>query len=263
MLSNTPKIQPASPSPSGRGRVRVRSILNRALIPHLLVSLSPCLLVLFPGCRSAHVATTMPASMMTDAPDSQMDFWHTLPDHHIVANDEAFHALLLFLDGSDPAADYDARVQLLKDRHLLAKNFGEPADQAVHRGTLAVALIQALNIKGGLTLRLTGPTERYATRELQWMGLFPTSSPQQTFSGQEILGIIGRAEDFQRTQEHAAQPKAHEEPSIQEIVAPSVATQPASTEPATQPTAEPFNTPATNPPLKKPATPAPGTPVQE
>jgi hypothetical protein len=30
------------------------------------------------------------------------------------------------------------------------------------------------------------------------MGLFPPGSPQQTFSGNEYVGIIGRIEDYQR-----------------------------------------------------------------
>ena len=47
-------------------------------------------------------------------------------------------------------------------------------------------------------MRMFGPSPRYATRELRYIGLFPQSSPQQTFSGPELLGIIGRAEDYQR-----------------------------------------------------------------
>jgi len=39
---------------------------------------------------------------------------------------------------------------------------------------------------------------RYATRELQFAGIYPPSSPQQTFSGAEFLGIMGRVEDWQR-----------------------------------------------------------------
>jgi hypothetical protein len=35
-------------------------------------------------------------------------------------------------------------------------------------------------------------------RELQYVGVYPASSPQQTFSGPEFIGIIGRAEDYQR-----------------------------------------------------------------
>ena len=43
-----------------------------------------------------------------------------------------------------------------------------------------------LKIKGGLTMMLIGPTQRYATRELQYIGIYPTSDPHQTFSGQEF-----------------------------------------------------------------------------
>jgi len=62
-----------------------------------------------------------------------------------------------------------------------------------------MGLVRALSIKGGLTMRVLGPTPRYAVRELQGQGLLPPSSPQQFLSGAELLGIIGRAEDYQRT----------------------------------------------------------------
>jgi hypothetical protein len=50
-------------------------------------------------------------------------------------------------------------------------------------------------------MRLLGPTPRYATRELVYLNLFPPSSPHQLFSGNDIVSIIGRAEDYQRAQE--------------------------------------------------------------
>ena len=56
-----------------------------------------------------------------------------------------------------------------------------------------------LQIKGGVVMRLSGGgNPRYATRELEFEGLYPASSPQQTFSGSEFVGIIGRVEDWQR-----------------------------------------------------------------
>jgi hypothetical protein len=93
---------------------------------------------------------------------------------------------------------------LLKSRKLIPGGFNRPADAAVSRGTLAVAICEALRIKGGVTLRvlrpfdLGAPSERYAMRELQFMNLYPPGSPQQTFSGNEYVGIIGRIEDYQR-----------------------------------------------------------------
>ena len=97
----------------------------------------------------------------------------------------------------DPAKDYPGRVKVLKDRKLIPTDFNRPADEAVTRGVLAVPLVQALHIKGGLTMRLIGPHPRYALRELVFMGLYPISSPNQTFSGTEFVGVIGKIEDYQ------------------------------------------------------------------
>jgi hypothetical protein len=84
-----------------------------------------------------------------------------------------------------------------------------------------------------------------------YTGLFPASSPNQTFSGQELLGIFGRAEDYQRTQSAAAPLK------------PELTDAEPATQPTTQTTTNPFDTNANNPPVRTPNTPAPGAPVRE
>lgn len=155
-------------------------------------------LLLLTGCHQAHVTEPMPKEVMANDPDAQIEFWHRLTDQPVCSNDEAFHGLLLYLDNQDTATSFEERVQILKSRKLLLSNFNQPADAAIQRGTLAVALCQALKIKGGVTMRVLGPSDRYASRELQFMGLFPPGSPQQTFSGNEYVGIIGRIEDYQR-----------------------------------------------------------------
>lgn len=132
-----------------------------------------------------------------DEPSQQMEFWHTLAQITITKNDDAFHGLLLFLDGKS-APTYEDRVALLKQKQLLKEDFDEPAYEPVRRGTLAIAMVKALQIKGGITLTLLGPTERYAVRELEFQNLLPPSSPHQTLSGAEFVGVIGRMEDHQR-----------------------------------------------------------------
>jgi hypothetical protein len=150
------------------------------------------------GCQSPP-AQALPAALAGNDPEAQIDFWHALPERHAASNDEAFHAMLLFADGQDAAGDYPGRVALLKKRRMLPADFDERADEAVRRGTLAVVLVRVLEIKGGATMHVVGAQPRYAVRELMFDGLYPPSSPQQTFSGAELLGIIGRAEDYQRT----------------------------------------------------------------
>ncbi|MDB5322321.1 MAG: hypothetical protein JWN40_3952 [Phycisphaerales bacterium] len=154
------------------------------------------------GCQSsvrvAPVAmkagpTTVAAS---NTPAAQIEFWHTLNDQPLASYDDAFHGLLLYFDGKDESADYAARVQTLKARGWLARDFAEGGDRAVHRGTVAQALVTALKFKGGLTMRLLGSSPRYALRELQFRGLLPDSSPNQVFTGGEFVGVIGKVEDL-------------------------------------------------------------------
>lgn len=161
---------------------------------HLAILIS----ILLTGCHSAQVAEPLTDKLSGSDLDTQMEFWHTLAERPLTSNDEAFHGLLLYLDTEDSATDYAARVKALKAKGLLDPSFNQPAHQAVQRGILAQTLVRALKIKGGLMQRLTHDNPRYAVRELMYMDLYPPSSPQQTFSGTEFLGIIGRIEDYQR-----------------------------------------------------------------
>lgn len=154
--------------------------------------------LLMAGCQTTTVQQTVVAKYGADTPEGQLDFWHGLDAAPVATNDDAFHSVLLFVDGTDPNPDYAGRVSALKSRGMLAKNFNEPANQSVTRGTLAVALLKALQLKGGLMLHLVGPIPRYAVRELYSEGIFPLSSPHQTFSGAELVGVIGKVEDYQR-----------------------------------------------------------------
>ena len=144
------------------------------------------------------MANPLTASLAGNDPETQLNFWHTLASRPVTSNDEAFHGLLLYADGEDKAASYEDRVQQLKQRKMLPKGFNAPADVAVSRGDLAVAVCRILEIKGGVMLRLTGAHPRYAVKELEFLEVYPSSSPHQTFSGNEFLGIIGRVEDYQR-----------------------------------------------------------------
>jgi len=163
-------------------------------------ALAALLLAALGGCQTARVAQPLTAELAGNQPSQQLEFWHTLATRPLTSNDEAFHGLLLYTDGQDPADSYEARVELLKSRKMLPANFRGQANEAVQRGTLAVAICRALEIKGGVMMRLSGAAPRYAVRELEFVELYPPSSTFQTFSGGEFVGIIGRMEDYQRGQ---------------------------------------------------------------
>lgn len=162
---------------------------------------SVCALCVFgsiPGCVRPTVSDPLTQTVGGVEPEQQLEFWHTLADRPLTSNDEAFHGLLLYLDAESTAKTYDERVATLKQRGLLSPGFNEPANNAVTRGTMAVAITKSLGIKSGVMQSLAPDCGRYALRELVFLNLYPPSSPNQTFSGSEFLGIIGRMEDWQR-----------------------------------------------------------------
>jgi hypothetical protein len=173
------------------------------------------------GCATT---THVPDSVLTRSSGNddqqQLDYWHDVATKQLIGNDEAFHGLLLYIDGKDDATTYNHRVASLKSRGYLPKSFNHGASDALERGTVAVALAKHLKLRGGLTMRLTGVTPRYATRELEYRGVYPPSSPQQIFTGAEFVGVIGKAEDFRRgdpTDLPAAAPPADVAPTPTEV----------------------------------------------
>jgi hypothetical protein len=163
------------------------------------------------GCQSVRVSEPLLTQEHGGSdPQEQLEFIHTLQGRPVTSNDEAFHGLLLFIDGQDPAADYAGRVAALKSRSMLPAGFDKPADEAVDRGALAIAIAKALDVKGGMMMRLSiaaggTPDPRYAVRELQFLNVYPPSSANQTFSGAEFVGVLGKVEEYQKAPTRGSQ----------------------------------------------------------
>lgn len=151
------------------------------------------------GCSAPpKVSATVAAAHGQATPEAQLDFWHSLAEAPVTSNDDAFHGLLLTLDGTS-ADSYEARVEALKSKGLLPAGFSAPADQAITRGVLSVALAKHLGMRGGVMNFVTGGnTKRYSTRELVAEGILPPSTPNQTLSGAEFVGVMGAVEDYVR-----------------------------------------------------------------
>src|SRR5215207_3277364 len=80
------------------------------------------------GCHSAKVTEPITGSVGGNDPGEQVEFWHRLAERPVTSNDDAFHGLLLFLDGEDRANDYAGRVAELKRRKMLPGGFDRAAE---------------------------------------------------------------------------------------------------------------------------------------
>jgi len=132
------------------------------------------------------------------AAQDDTQFFYDLARKHVATNADVAHALFFYIDGTDSAPDYAARIKFLKDRKYLPSGFNGKPDAPIERGPLAIALCKLGNFKGGLTSHLFGATERYCTRTLVDEGIYPESSPNMSFTGTEFCSILGKVEDVQQ-----------------------------------------------------------------
>lgn len=157
-----------------------------------------CIVIVVAGCTTPRAGTPLSQELHADQPLAKLKFQREITQRRICSNDDAFHLLIQYANGNDLCADYPARVQWLKQRQMLPDGFDRPAAEAITRGTLAVGIAHALNIKGGIVMRVLPRSERYVTRELVYRGIYPPgSSPQQTYSGLEVIGVLAKMEDAQ------------------------------------------------------------------
>ncbi len=154
-------------------------------------------LLFFIGCQSTPVPTSILPQLAANDDQTQLDFWHTLATKNLVSNDEALHGLLLFLHNQDNATNYSDRVATLKRANILPSNFNQPENTVITRGTLATALVNALNLKSSsVNLLLLGSNPHHATRQLEYENIYPPSSPNQILTGSDYVGIIGACRDY-------------------------------------------------------------------
>ena len=189
--------------------VQSQDRIVRADAPVLLLISFVCLSCTACSTQVVRIEQSLTATLAGNEAETQMDFWHDLYERKLTSNDDAFHGTLLFLDGEDKAENYLARVKLLKSKGLLPDDFIQPSNQAVQRGTTAIIIYHALNIKGGTIATLFPYSPRYTLRELQYLRIYPQSSERQTLTGGEFVSLLGRVDDYrngQPVEQRAANP---------------------------------------------------------
>jgi len=125
---------------------------------------------------------------------AKMDFWDEISTHRAVSNDDALHALALQY-ALPPAADHAGRVEMGRSRGWIAADAELKGAETARAGWIALAVCRESGVKGGLTMRVFGPRERYAVNELNYRGWLPGMSPEQALSGLQLIALLSKAED--------------------------------------------------------------------
>jgi hypothetical protein len=149
-------------------------------------------------CACQRAVVENPAVDRFPTAAEELDYLDALNSQVVVTNNDALHGLITFADGTDLATDYEGRVRVAREKGWVGSNWSPPASESASVGWMAVAGVKILGIKGGLTMRIFGPTPRYATRELVFNGVLPLRTDNQSLSGAEFIDFLNRLGRIQR-----------------------------------------------------------------
>jgi hypothetical protein len=162
-----------------------------------------CLLLaaaaLLVGCAEAGHITAGGASLPPE--EGSPAFLDRISSADRVTENDAMRGMLLLLDGQDPRGGFAERVEALRRRGIVNPDWDFRADRPLTRGKLAYMLYQALDVPGGIVLMISGPSQRYCLRELQYREFLGSGAVYGPVSGMEFVAALGRADAYRRTGE--------------------------------------------------------------
>jgi hypothetical protein len=103
---------------------------------------------------------------------------------------DACRAILSILKDEHSDADFAAVSGDLSGRGIVSADWNLQEVSLLTKGTLAYMVCQALNLKGGLTMRLFGVNRRYALRECQQRRLIVGGVTDEYVTGRELIDVI-------------------------------------------------------------------------
>jgi len=106
---------------------------------------------------------------------------------------DACRAVLSVLKNEHSDADFAAISGDLAGRGVVRADWGLQETSLLTKGTLAYMVFQALELKGGVTMRLFGINRRYALRECVQRRLMASGTVDEYVTGRELIDVITNA----------------------------------------------------------------------
>lgn len=129
---------------------------------------------------------------------STRQFLGQLTSKDVVDHRDAAQTLAILLGKDDDLKSFEDQRQFFIEVELLSQRQAERFSEStpLRRGLFARMLLLALNIKGGLTLRVFGPYERYALSELVYEDIMISGSTREWMSGRELVYTFIQAANY-------------------------------------------------------------------
>lgn len=86
----------------------------------------------------------------------------------------------------------------LMERGIVPAEWNYLPASGLTKGHLSYILVEALNIEGGVMLHILPNWRRYAFRECRYVGLVVGNFHEESVSGPDLLGVLGKADIYLR-----------------------------------------------------------------
>ena len=136
-----------------------------------------------------------------EADDGSAGYLDRISSLETISQNDAFRGILMLLEIDDADDTFGQRAERLADRRIISRRWRLEPDRPVTRGQVAYMIYQAADVRGGLILTLTGPSQRYCLRELQYRGIMAKGSMFAEVGGGEFVAVLSRADSYRRTGE--------------------------------------------------------------
>lgn len=125
-------------------------------------------------------------------------YFKDLLSRRVASGYDALRTLVILLGAEDQYKEPESQISFLKERNIIPKKIAKDFDpeQPLRKGLVAYMYCQALDIKGGLWIRLFGLNQRYALKELVYEKIMLPGTVQDIVSGKELILILTKSAEY-------------------------------------------------------------------
>jgi len=150
------------------------------------------------GCAPSQLTVSGENSALPSGENSAA-FLDRISSADTVTQNDAMRGILMLDGGDDKTETFKQRVDALIAKRIIPATGSYDADATLSRGQLARMICTTCGLQGGIIMSVTGPSERYCLRELQYRQMMIQGSASTKISGMEFASVLTRAEIFKRT----------------------------------------------------------------
>lgn len=138
---------------------------------------------------------------------TELGYFRELLSRRVIFHYDACRALVILMGVENQYKDLNAQIAFLKEKNIIPRKTASEFDpnEPLRKGLAAYMFCRALEIKGGLWLRLFDKSQRYALRELVFEGIMSPGNVNDIVSGKELILILTTAANYKAKRLQAAE----------------------------------------------------------